>query len=507
MIQKSTYLLSLLLLLISVSCKKDQQGESINYNQLTEERILSVSEKTTITDADIEPLDRLLNERVTDPTVKEKLTGMLNSVKLLKDILPLIDKLRTDENINFPEKYQEVYTLATQLSDLLPRKAILIKELEDNKNGYDNEEVIFSSNFSEGMEYFLKDAYKILPIEGKSYVAFRRSDIDNVDSLGSNYSMLYSDLKKFTNLRVLMEDWGRMDGENQVINLNKFTKLESLWLRVKDGNKLVMDSLDNLKKLRIFGKDAMQRLDLTGTCESLEILQLEIPSLTTLIVPDKKLLTEIRFGETSLMAIDTVQIEGGGATWAIVNTASTEMGQLKLSGIKMLILTGRVFVKTGEWNGYPLGYNETTRIKEFSLTGGQMTDLSVQQINFPAAIDFYAMAPNLSSISWINCAVNASDPKYMETSSVDMQNIDQLEKVEYFWMTGVTYPENTILDLRKWKKIWLAILHSEYGDWEGAYQGPKLKKIIFPKGVDQNKSPYGDSFYLQPDDVEVEYVD
>ncbi len=473
------------------SCKKDPI-KSIDYNALTEERILGISELNAISNEDITALENLVNERITDNSVKARLTEMLNSVKLLQAILPKMELLRTDPDINFPEKYEEIHGLVTEMSDEIPRKKVLLDELEANREGYDNSEVRFTGDF----EYYLREYFKIEPIPGKNYVAYLRSDIDRVDSLIVN-AVAYADLMKFNALKIIRlqsPNGSGISGEN--FNLNKFSQLEVLNIILNDGVKLTIDSCHNLQELDVTGKDALQRLDLAGVSESLKILKLnDVLNLKTLISPERTSLEEVWLTSGGYTPKpDSIILGGNGSTVFIGAIASKEMKALKLSGMENIQISGGAVV---DETADPL-VQQTIRINEFDISNNPgLKGLIISQLNLPGGLDL-APFPELKGLFFSQLAINAQDPLHMEYPASELSGFTGLEKLESITFSGIVWPENTTLDLRKARNLLWVELTSE---------GPELKKIILHKDVQQNQSEYGDPFYLYPEDVEVEYVD
>ncbi|WP_126974213.1 hypothetical protein [Gynurincola endophyticus] len=482
------------------SCKKEE-GENINYTVLTEERILGVSKQSAITDTDIESLQRLIEDRVTDAAAQQKFREMLNSVILLKDILPLIEQLRINEEINFLEKYEQVYQLVESMTDLIPRKSILLKELEDNKNGYDNSEVLFSTSFAEGMDFWLNYAYGIKAIPGKDYIAFLRSDIDKVDSI-SGFYMSYSDLKKFTSLKVMnaivIED------NLAEVNLNKFTELRSLTIELKQNTRLIIDSCVNLKSINVRGKNAFTRLDLNDVLPLLTYLRLEVDSLKAVFAENKPALEEVRIGESTAMMLDSVVIGGNHKTQVIVNSAAHEMSYFKAEKIKLLMLSGRA--EGDLYPGTPYRQQLNTKLRKIDISNNpELEVLSLTTINFSNATDM-AGFKKLSELNVSFCSFNSHDPQYREFSSDLLPNLEELESLKYCYLDGIRWPENHTLDLRKAKNLYFAWLHGEVGDWEGSYTGGKIQKLILTEGTQNNQSQWGDSFFIFPDNIPIEYV-
>jgi hypothetical protein len=482
------------------SCKKEE-GENINYTVLTEERILGVSKQSAITDTDIESLQRLIEDRVTDPAAQQKFREMLNSVILLKDILPLIEQLRINEEINFLEKYEQIYELVESMTDLIPRKSLLLKELEDNKNGYDNSEVLFSTSFAEGMDFWLNYAYGIKPIPGKDYIAFLRSDIDKVDSI-SGFYLSYSDLKKFTSLKVMNGIY--IEDNVAEVNLNKFTELRSISIQLQKDTRLIIDSCIDLKYINVRGKNAFTRLDLNHVSPQLTHLQLEVDSLKAVFAENKQALEHVRIGETTPIMLDSVVISGAHKTQMIVSSAAHEMSYFKAENINKLIFSGRA--EGDFYPGTPYRYQLNTKLKKIDISNNSQLEVIIfTTINFSEPIDL-ANFKQLSELSANYCSFKATDPQLREFSSEMLPNIESLENLQYVYLEGMLWPENHILDLRKAKKLYFARLHTEAGDWEGSYAGGKIQKIILTEGTQNNKSQWNDSFYIYPDDIPIEYV-
>jgi hypothetical protein len=533
---KTNLFFALILSIIFFSCKKDQ-GVEIDYNVLTEKRILEVSEKTPVTDADIAPLERLIEENITNTAVKQRLTEMLNSVKLLKVILPSLSQLRSDENVNFLEKHKEIFDLVSSMSDLIPRKAVLLKELEENKNGYNNEEVLFSTDYAKSMEYYLKENYRITPIPGKDYIAFTRSDIDKVDSIGGGHRILYADLKKFNSLRkISVGDIVTENGED--VNLNKFPRLSRLRVELADSRRLVIDSCRYLKHLSVKGANALTRLDLTNSCDSLQTLSLidNGTALKSVILPNKKWLEDMRIegmGNAKAAYLDTLIVEGSGNTLFIQQLDLAEMKLLRLANLGSISIQGRRFIKTGTSQWGDLGYYTTTKIKNLDIANNpSLKSLTLFFVNLPGELDLSSFT-DLTGLYIYNCASNATDETYFKLAAKELKGMQALKNLGSLTMNGfaadqdfasamenldnlwnvqfeeVSWPQNTSLDLRKLKKIVILGLHSFAGPYEGAYEGPYLKKVILWNGVKNNVGQYGDTFILlnfEDTGTEIEYV-
>lgn len=454
------------LMLVLFACKKERT-ESIDYNQLTEKRILEVSEQAAIKAEDIASLERLL-EKVDNTAVKTKLTAMLEGVKILKDFLPGLEKLKTDLDINFNEMYQELEAKLGQISDQLPRKAKLKQELESAKANYGKEEYeypewIVSTEYSLG-NYLLKN-YKISPVAGNKN-RFLRSDIERVDSLtvpGSSANHPYiplSVIKTFKGLRVLatviLEDG---------VDLNSLTKLEKLSIRWKSGLKI--DALSNLKELRLEAGDWGQEMDFSNKYPLLEKLYIAgtiANKLTTVLLPNKQHLVQATFGgdaqgNNTLPQIKRLVIEAKeikSFSLILGSESNREVNEVKLSGFggkvddynySQLILSGP--------NGDAFITGKTfVKVRKLDISCPALESLGIGTIDLPASLDL-ATTKNLRHLGVSRFTVAGR-----EHTINDLLNLDQLRPaLERFTFTDLNFPSGAF-DISTFSKLTGGVVYS-----------------------------------------------
>jgi len=494
------------LMLVFFACKKEKT-ESIDYNQLTEKRILEVSEQAAIKTEDIASLERLL-EKVDNSTVRTKLTAMLDGVKILKDFLPVLEKLKTDPDVNFNELYGTLEAKLAQISDQLPRKAKLKQELESAKANYGKEEYeypewIVSTEYSLG-NYLLKN-YDIKPVAGNKN-RFLRSDIERVDSLtvpGSSANHPYiplSVVKTFKGLRVLatviLEDG---------VDLNSLTKLEKLSIRWKSGLKI--DALSNLKELRLEAGDWGQVMDFSNSYPLLKKLYVAgtiANKLTTVLLSNKQHLTEVTFGgdaqgNNTLPLIKRLVIEAKeikSFPLILGSESNREIDEVKLSGFggkvddynySQLILSGP--------NGDAFITGKTfVKIKKLDISCPALESFGMGTLDLPTGIDL-ALMKNLRHLGVSRFTVAGRDHTIN-----DLLNLDQLRPaLERFTFTDLNFPTGTF-DISAFNKLTGGLVYSS-----SVVKQP-LKKLIMTKAQDAMEDPGDGScdncgFYV-PQEVE-----
>lgn len=505
---------------IFASCKKET-GNSLDYNVITEQRILEISEKTSITDEDIATLERLLSN-VTDNSLRSKYTEMINGIKLLKDFIPAFQTLRTDPDINFQLMYSDLEKSLAQITDQLPRKAKLQIELETARANYNTEEYEFPESiitYSE-IRAFLIDNYNIHEVEGKPN-RYLRADIERVDSLSivestfTKVGEITNAIKRFKGLKSLRV----RTVLEEVLDFNQMPLLEKL--DIENGFKnwqLKIDELPNLKSLKIGGLASNtspfgEVLDFTDKHPFLENLELSgsiVTNLTTLLLPNKPNLKTVQLnssmGVISLPKIKRLVIEAtalqGQINLYLGSDSHLEIDEVRLSGF------GRADnVAFSPWPEDVLSINAATtpgkfiHIKTLSLSNLNMQGFGfgglalnqpfdLGQMPYLISLNFFAPYTINGKRSFLTDFVNI-DKLYNRLIMIDIQNLDL---------------PNGILDISKF-----TTLNGGFAGTNNSIQEP-LKKIIMTRAL-REKVDNGDGtcdgcgFYFDESSVTVELVD
>lgn len=482
---KTKIILPFLFIVLFFSCDKDKTP-SIDYNVLTEQRILEISDQATITDEDIATLERL-NEQVTDNSLRAKYAEMIEGVKILKDFIPRFNQLRVDPDVIFQDLYAELQEQLKQVTDNLPRKAKLQTELETVLANYNTEEVEFLeavlADEGRGLKYYLANNFDIHPVEGKP-TKYLRSAIENVDSLVWDINitvdvegMLAPVLQHFRGLKYL-----KVSSIEKVIDLNHLQKLETFELILNSlqptGWELKIDQLPNLKNLIVKSSGTIRYspfgevIDFTGKYPLLE--RLEIPkevaeNLTSLILPDKQYLTQLIVNSVNSRLLPKIKrlVVEGKEIEAIpdfnVGSPDSEIDEIRLSGIsaRRLSLQG---------SGTFSGTSDKVKVKKLSVADVNVSVFSLLNIDvenlllknvsvgkrellddnynpiylinvdFPQKPDFgFIDLSKIHQLSIANITYGGKALSYTDISSF-LENNKGSETLEFIDLIGVTNP-------------------------------------------------------------------
>ncbi len=389
----------LLVISISYSCKKEV-NTGIDYNLITEQRILEISEQASISDEDIAILERL-NAQVTNRNMKSSYTEMIEGVKLIKILIEKFNKLRTDYDINFKEFHAQLQEEIKHVTDKLPRKAKMIKELETALLNYNTDEIEFLELvLTRGsLAFFLSKNFNIKPIEGKPN-RYLRADIERVDSLEVHF--YYYDEKPGMSANVIRHFKGLKYLETSskvetVWDFNYLKNLETLVLNIDRSPKvweLKIDQLHKLKHLELEGNNGTspfgEEIDFTNKYPLLETLELPNPVtkiLTKLLLPNKPHLKTLRishqdgFQKMKQFVIEGKSIENGIFHFQFGSADHTEVDEVRLIG----------FNQSEQLNGVSLGATysfweddwdrllsiKKLFLKDISTTRGAMSNLKL----------------------------------------------------------------------------------------------------------------------------------
>ncbi|MCW3467019.1 hypothetical protein [Chitinophaga nivalis] len=488
------YLLPLLLLMLLFACKKNNQ-ESIDYNVLTEQRINEVAEQPVIKEDDIASLGRLL-EKVTDNGTKTRLTVLLEGVKQIKDIIPAIGALRTNPELNFQEAYKQLENKLKLVSDQLPRKAKLQRELEDAKASYNAEEVEFDTtpvpgqqSFIETLTRFLAANYNIKPITGKPN-RFSRADIERVDSLVAWPTTLVN-IRKFKGVKKL-----EATIVDEIADLNSLTGLESLKIGYK--NELKIEQLRQLKHLVITAGKWGEVLDFTGRYDLLETLVIPrsiAENLTTVLLPNKQHLTKVVFtgryggiGDAALPGAKRVVIEAKEVNaffLTIGSETNREVDEVKLSGFGGATIPEGLNEPYSQFaiNGAILPDRSLIKLKKLELSNITPGKFSLANIDLPNAIDLATLAP-LRYLSYGAFSINARRATFSDLLHIAQHK----ETLEAIGINEIDFPGAT-LDLSDYKKLTQVSLSTQ----EKHITQP-LRKLIISKKTQDAQGTCNDCF-------------
>ncbi|MGO3161939.1 hypothetical protein [Sphingobacterium sp. JB170] len=456
---KTKILLPLLFIALSFSCKKDVEP-GIDYNVLTEQRILEISEQATISDEDVATLDRLL-ENVTDNSLKGKYTEMIAGVKILKDFIPGFNELKTNPDVLFQDLYADLEEQIKQVTDKLPRKTKLLEELESTLANYNTEEVEFLEvvldDTGRGLRRFLANNFNIQPVEGKP-TKYLRADLERVDSLvynegnGGEVGRIANVLRPFRGLKYLAT-YSRFD---DVIDLNHLTNLETLEYTLQSqqpaGWQLKIDQLQNLKHLIVkensnvryspFG-EVIDFTDKYPLLESLDLPAVVATNLTTLLLPDKQHLTRLAFQNVNyriLPKIKRLVVEGKEigprSTFTVGSDSNTEIDEIRLSGFGEG--TGRGEGDGGSCTLDIVGGSEVGKVKvkklsiaNVDVSGFNLGNLDIAELSLENVV--VGKRERFDEFD-VNVTINKVDfPQKPDFGFID------LSKVGYFEIVNVTY--------------------------------------------------------------------
>lgn len=503
---KQRYLLYTFLLftIVASSCKKNKlESESIDYKVLTEQRIMEVSEQAVIRDTDIPPLERLL-EKVDDKATRDRLTLLLEGVKIVKTVIPALTELRTNLDIDFNSQYEEVQKNISRITDQLPRRAKLQKELEDAKGSYNTEEVEFdntpipsTNSFLEFITQYLERNYNIKPISGKP-TRFLRADIERVDHLES-VGTIASNIKKFKGLKSLTV--AIMSGE---ADLNGLVNLEHLKL---GANKLIkIDQLQKLKSLEFTEGTNWtgEVLDLTNKFDLLETLIIPrsiAKDLKEVIITNKKHLTAVHFvGQYGLSLSDLPKIKKLIIEGYKIHDFAVRLGSESNREIDEVRLSGFGGINTiGEYSRFGITGSISEGTNLIKIKKLNVTDIQSQYIGL-----FHIILPEIPNIQHTN--LKSIDFKSVWISSKlatfqELVNLTPLQSsLESLLLKDINISGGT-LDLSKFTKLKTVFITN----MEDFVKVP-LKKIIITPAIAALNDPGdgtcdGCEFYVD-DDVE-----
>lgn len=473
---KIKHLLLLFTAIITLSCSSDDSKESIDYVQVTQERLVAVSEKEFIVDDDISSLERLI-DKVDSSSDKQRFKSMLEDIKKIKDVIPDIVKLKTDEDIEFASFYSATELKVNQIGDVFARKEKLKQDLLDAKESYEAGEVVFDntphpdyptdSGFASAA--FLKENYGIEPLS-EDGLRFKRSDIDRVDSLvggGWQHNVL-----KFKNLkyyRGTFYDRGEVD-------LSKLKKLEIL-VASSLNYPIKLDGCDNLQELTIQLYKFKESLDFSKGNPKLKYFELIIPfqnqnSLQDLIIKNKPSLEKIEYFVKDLTSVGKIEIEGNNNTIFVTNKSfslqTPEIGELKMSNMREINIDS--YAQDGKGN--VIG----TFIGKLDIDNNpKLEKLNISNVFLPKAIDL-ALFPQLKEFIFTSSAfmqervpIN-SKPKEKLLLENNLKNFSNLNlDIEILNLTSTNFAVET-LDLSRFKKLEYLQVSKTYVALEGRLQ-------------------------------------
>ncbi|GAB3429377.1 hypothetical protein [Niabella aquatica] len=459
------YLFFFLAATVFFSCSKDKpEGESIDYSALTEQRIMQVSEQKTISDNDITDLETLLG-KVTADTTKQRLTTLLNGVKIIKDFIPRFEIMTTDPDANFQQLYATLEASLNQVTDALPRKAVLKSGLATALSNYNTEEYEYpqdvlthlqdTKNFIRfSLASFLADNFNVRPIEGKP-TRYLRRDIESVDSLfwtSQDKNLPYASLKTFKGLRSLE----MLLSSDDTLNLN-FMKNTLEHLKIQSLNNKATLNIDSCQRLKtmhlapVSNKEALsggnyatigaatflsnngKTWDFTDKFPLLETLSLPATicqNLVTLLLPGKQHLTNITFqgpnGQdfNQLPNIKKIVIEGNGINALSLNVGSAsnlELDEISVSGLGSLSGTpGSCGV------GVTPGTTEKVKINKLNLSGNGkgFTSVGLGGLKLDKIPDISSLVSEVTT----NISFGYSD--ITEKPNFDNLTVDQLRNIK-----------------------------------------------------------------------------
>ncbi|WP_437922163.1 hypothetical protein [Sphingobacterium sp. LRF_L2] len=550
---KPGILLPLLLLNLFWACKKDIEP-NIDYNVLTEQRILEISEQTTISEDDIATLERL-NGSVTDNSLKAKYTEMIAGVKILKDFIPSFNELKTNPDVIFQDLYAQLEEQIKMVTDKLPRKAKIQEELASALANYNTEEYEYLDIILEssglGLRNYLANTYNIHPVSGKPN-RYLKADIERVDKLiillnrgEDQEGLLASVLKTFKGLTYLNVS----SFIEKTIDLNHLTNLETLIVnttRQPAGWELKIDNLEKLKHLIVEGDGAAtgsspfgETIDFTNKYPLLETLDLPLVvtrQLTSLLLPNKQYLTKLTlpsferypFQKLKRLVVQGKEI-GPQANFVLGSSENTEMEEVTLSGF------GGAAKDDQNPTNFSIGGSgpEKVKIKKLSLSNisvasGGFSNLDIDQlvlenvklgndqtysedtyvvvgfnnVDFPQKPDFQwidlskVKALTIQDISANGTKLTYADIQPMLLAATNAENLMEL------MLIGLTpYPEKTI-DVRQFKSLTSLVVNTV--DQSGTY----LEKVIVNKAMENIFAVihWNDDWTIPEPNIEIEYV-
>lgn len=516
------YLFFFLAATVFFSCSKDKpEGESIDYSALTEQRIMQVSEQKTISDNDITDLETLMG-KVTADTTKQRLTTLLNGVKIIKDFIPQFEVMTTDPDANFQQLYATLEASLGQVTDALPRKAVLKTGLANALANYNTEEYEYPQDlltylqdtktfFRFSLASFLADNFNVRPIEGKP-TRYLRRDIESVDSLfwtAETKNFPYASLKTFKGLRSL----DMLLSSDDTLNLN-FLKNTLEHLKIKSLNNkatLNIDSCQRLKTMHLapvsnkeqltgsdnatigkatFLSDEGKTWDFTDKFPLLETLSLPATicqNLVTLLLPGKQHLTNVTFQGPQgqpynyLPNIKKIVIEGNGINSLLLYVGSPtnlELEEISVSGLGSLSGTPDnfgIYVTVDV-----LRLEEKVKINKLNLLGNGkgFKSVTINDLKLDKIPDISSLVSEVTTILNIERNRVATPPGSFEEYNSLWQKLSPEALVNLTLPIG-SYPNKTA-DFSRFKKlnrVYIPVTTSS---------GQILDKLILNKAVQSN---------------------
>lgn len=487
---KIKHLLLLFTAIITLSCSSDDSKESIDYVQVTQERLVAVSEKEFIVDDDISSLERLI-DKVDSSSDKQRFKSMLEDIKKIKDVIPDIVKLKTDDDIDFTSFYSATELKVNQIGDVFARKEKLKQDLLDAKESYESGEVVFDNTphpefqnipgISKRFISFLKENYGIEPLS-EDGLRFKRSDIDRVDSLVAH--TWASNVLKFKNLRFL-ETGGYFDTKE--VDLNKLKKLEKL-ISTSLSVPIKVDGCDNLQELTIQLYKFKESLDFSKGNPKLKYFELQITfeslnSLQELVIKNKPSLEKIEYFVKDLTSVGKIEIEGNNNTIFVTNRSiglkTPEIGELKMSNMRE--------INIDSWAQDGKGKVIGTFIGKLDIDNNpNLEKLNINNTYLPIVIDV-AKYPKLNTFIYTGSSYNPEHIPNLEKpleKSILKNNIKNFDKLPSdiieLGLTEMKY-ESTTLDLSRFKNLnKLRIGKSYYGE---GVKLQSLEKLILDRST------------------------
>lgn len=484
------HLLVLFITALTLSCSNDDNKQSIDYVQVTQERLISVSDQEFILDQDIESLNRLI-EKVNTQADKDRFNKMLEDVKKIKDIIPNIVKLKTDEDINFTDLYDQTQTKINELTDVFKRKEKLKEDLIESKEIYNAGEVVFDNTpkngrdgFGKNISEYLKEQYNIDPVN-QDRLRYKRADIDKVDSI-IPINTWHSNILKFKNLKhlsVYLLDEKPTD----------FSKLEKLkYLEANIIFPINVDGLNNLENLVVTLNGLEGDLEFTGSNPKLKKLEVTASrfakknNIKKLVVKNKPLIEKVRIN--THYPVGQIVVEGNGQTVFgndLIPLVIPEIGELTLSGMKEIFLASNV--QTGKGGS---DYDDilSILIKKINIQNNpNLEHLFLARMDLTSSIDLGDF-PKLKKFVAFGCYVNPNQlksndmPRETILFSNTFKNFDKVPNdIESFLFSNYEFSSSLVLDFSRFSNLkYLSMTYSIISK-EGFFNTPE--KLILKKDV------------------------
>lgn len=517
--------LSLLLIAFTISCDKNE-APKIDHGAAAEKRILEVSEQSSISEEDIVTLEKL-NSQVTDRNKKASLAQMIESVKIIKELLESLGKFQKEQLSNFKEDYAKLQEQHKKITDKLPRKAKLLKELEALLLKHNTEEIEFPKVVLEnaGLAKKLLENYNIKPIQGKP-TKYLRKDLERVDRLeiylnniNEQAGMAATVFRYFKGLKYLAIG----SKIETVWDLNQMKSLETLILDINQAPKsweLKMDELNNLKHLEIKGERGSSPfagvIDFTDKFPLLETLilpKIVTTSLTALVLPNKQHLKtlsinqETGFPKMKRLVIEAKAIEDKDFSFSLGAADNLEIEEVRLSGFKQVkenttfaVLAAEDLIKS----------KKRITIKKFSLKninasvarlrflnlkeslienvkfGDKVkiqgnSRLIVEHVDFPSKPDFAWIGSNgIYEYKFQFMTFGGSPLVFADIQPMVVNKANQ-ETVNTLWLTGSIVYSNKTVDLKMFNK--LVYLRLMSADAKGVLIEKLILKLHVGRGI------------------------